>query len=311
MKIFNKIEMLSHSEQKTAVALGTFDGLHVGHKKVIEHLLEVCKEKNLRSVVYTFSNHPREYTNKDKLPNRILTLKEKIIHFEELGIDELVLIEFDDQQMNMSAHDFIETLLLKQLNMEHLIVGFNFHFGKGAEGNVPFLKSYAQSHHFDLSVIEGVHLDGELVSSSRIRKLLKQGNIEKTNDLLGRLYTVSGQVIKGKQVGTKLGFPTANLSVSPNMTLLKSGVYVTQTQIGDNLYKSVTNVGFNPTFDQNEFNLETFVFDFSDNLYDSFIEVQFLHRLRDEIKYDSLDALKKQINMDVEDTNAYFKRLQE
>lgn len=307
MKIIKRMEDIAFEDQKTGVALGTFDGLHVGHQKVICKLVDVCQQEGLKSVVYTFSNHPREYTNKDHLPNRILTLDEKIDQFEKLGIDELVLVEFDRMQMEMEAHEFVINLLMERLNMQHLVVGFNFHFGRGAQGNVSFLKTYAEKYNFGLSVVEGVHMLGDLVSSTRIRKVLKEGNIELANTLLGRHHTVSGKVIKGKQVGSKLGFPTANLCVSPNMTLLRSGVYITRTHIFNKVYKSVTNVGFNPTFNQNEFNLETYIFDFSENLYHKYITVEFLHRLRDEIKYTTLEALKKQIDDDVQNAEQFFK----
>lgn len=308
MNVIRKIEDVFYEEQKTGVALGTFDGLHIGHQKVVSSLVKTCKEKNLKSIVYTFSNHPREFTNKDSLPNRILTLEEKIDFFETLGIDELVLVEFDDFQKNITAHDFIVDLLLEKLNMTHLVIGFNFRFGKGAEGDVSMLNQYAQKYKFKLSVIEGVYIEEDIVSSTRIREQLRLGHVENCKKLLGRNYTASGMVIKGKQVGAQLGFPTANILVSPNMTLLKSGVYITKTHIGIKTYKSVTNVGFNPTFNQNNFNLETYIFDFSENIYHKFITVEFIHRLRDEMKYSSLDGLKEQINKDVQEAKAYFKK---
>lgn len=309
MKIVRKIEEIQIEEQKTGVALGTFDGLHIGHQHVIKTLVEKCKKNNLRSVVYTFSNHPREFTKKDDLPNRILTLDEKIKHFEELGIDELILVEFDSYQMNIEAHDFIVDFLLKKLQMKFLVVGFNFRFGKGAEGDISVLKSYSEKYDFGMSIIEGVTIDDTVVSSTVIRKLLKQGDVEQTSKLLGRNYSVSGKVIKGKQIGSKLGFPTANLHVTPNMMLLKSGVYVSQTHVNGQVFRSVTNVGFNPTFNQNQFNLETFIFNFDEDIYHKYIVVDILKRIREEVKYTSLESLKKQIDEDVEYAKLYFDEL--
>jgi len=306
MKIIRKMEDIRFEDSKTGVALGTFDGLHIGHQHVIKTLIQECKKKNLKSVVYTFSNHPREFTNKDNLPNRILTLDEKISHFEELGVDELILIEFDSAQMNIEANDFIVDFLMNRLNMSHLVVGFNFCFGKGASGNIDILKDYSNRYQFGLTVVESINIDDMAVSSTLIRKLLSEGEMERTNLFLGRNYTVAGQVVKGKQVGSKLGFPTANLRVTPNMTLLKSGVYVSLTHIDGRVFKSVTNVGFNPTFNQNEFNLETYIFDFSEDIYHKYIVVEILHRIRDEIKYTTLEALKEQIDKDVEYTKEFF-----
>ncbi len=292
----------------SGVAIGTFDGLHVGHQQVIKALVDTCAQKTLRSVVYTFANHPREFTASDALPNRILTVDEKIDLFDGMGIDVLVMVEFDRDHMEIEAETFVSEILLKVLNTKYLAAGYNFHFGLGARGDTDLLTRMGAENGFEVAVVPPFELDGSPVSSSRIRELLKAGDIEAVNRLLGRHHTVSGQVVHGKKRGRVMGFPTANLAVSHNMTLICPGVYVTRTWIGKEHYKSVSNVGYNPTFSQTEFTLETFILDYHADLYHHYITVEFLHRLRGEIKFDSRETLMDQINLDVEATRQYFRQ---
>lgn len=308
MKVIRTLAELKETLQPlpSGVAIGTFDGLHIGHLQVINTLLEACRSRNLRSVVYTFTNHPREFTNKDAMPNRILTVDEKIDLFDSVGIDLLVMVEFDRDHMEIQAETFVEEILLGVLNTQYLAAGYNFHFGQGARGNTDLLTRMGTEKGFDVTIVPPFTLEGDVVSSSRIRELLQVGDIETVNRLLGRHHTVSGQVVHGKKRGRLLGFPTANLAVSHNMTLIRPGVYITRTWIGKAHYKSVSNVGYNPTFSQAEFTLETYILDYHDDLYHHYITVEFLHRLRDEIRFDSHEALMEQIARDVEDTRQYF-----
>lgn len=292
----------------SGVAIGTFDGLHIGHQQVIKALVDTCAEKNLRSVIYTFANHPREFTDKDALPNRILTVDEKIDLFDGMGIDLLIMVEFDRDHMEIEAETFVSEILLKVLNTKYLVAGYNFHFGLGARGDSELLSRMGEVNGFEVTVVPPFELDTVPVSSTRIRELLKDGDIEAVNRLLGRHHTVSGMVVHGKKRGTVLGFPTANLAVSHNMTLIRPGVYVTRTWIGKEHHKSVSNVGYNPTFSQTEFTLETFILDYHADLYHHYITVEFLHRMRDEFKFDSKEALMNQIAKDVQDARQYFKQ---
>lgn len=292
----------------SGVAIGTFDGLHIGHQQVIKALVSTCAQKDLRSVVYTFANHPREFTDIDALPNRILTVDEKIDLFDGMGIDVLVMVEFDRDHMEIEAESFVEDILVKLLGTRYLAAGYNFHFGLGARGDTALLKEMSSKSGFEVTVVPPFELDGIPVSSSRIRELLKLGDVEAVNRLLGRHHTVSGQVVHGKKRGTIMGFPTANLAVSHNMTLIRPGVYVTRTWIGKEHHKSVSNVGYNPTFSQTEFTLETFILDYHADLYHHYITVEFLHRLRDEVRFDSREGLMTQIEQDVQDARRYFKQ---
>lgn len=310
MKVIRSLTELRENQKPipSGVAIGTFDGLHIGHQQVIKALLDTCAEKNLRSVVYTFANHPREFTDVESLPNRILTVDEKIDLFDNMGIDLLVMVEFDTDHMEIKAEHFVNEILVKCLHTKYLAAGYNFHFGLGARGDTALLTRMGADNGFEVTIVPPFELDGVPVSSSRIRTLLKQGDIEGVNRLLGRHHTVSGQVVHGKKRGAAMGFPTANLAVSHNMTLIRPGVYITRTWIGKEHHKSVSNVGFNPTFIQREFTLETFILDYQADLYHHYITVEFLHRLRDEIKFDSKEALMDQIAQDVTDARAYFRQ---
>lgn len=190
--------------------------------------------------------------------------------------------------------------------MRNIVVGFDCRFGKNAEGNVSTLKELSQIHNFELNVILPVKLNNKTISSSLIRKYLSQGRIEKVNEYLGRNYSVYGYVIKGKQLGSKLGFPTANILANSNLCLPKPGVYITKTYIDDNLYYSTTNVGFNPTFNQKTYNIETYIIGFNDDIYGKEIKVVFYKRIRDELKFKNIRSLCKQIENDVIYTKQYF-----
>ncbi len=310
MKVIRTLKELKENLKPlpSGVAIGTFDGLHIGHQQVIKALVDTCAKQDLRSVVYTFANHPREFTVKESRPNRILTVDEKIDLLDGLGIDVLIMVEFDRDHMEIEAETFVKEILIKVLNTKYLAAGYNFHFGLGARGDVDLLTALGKTYDFTVTVVPPFELDGCPVSSTRIRELLKKGDIEAVNRLLGRHHTVSGVVVHGKKRGTVMGFPTANLAVSHNMTLIRPGVYVTRTWIGKSHYKSVSNVGYNPTFSQTEFTLETFILDYHEDLYHHYITVEFLHRLRGEIRFESKETLIEQIGRDVQDARLYFKQ---
>lgn len=305
MIIVDSIEGFHEVEGSIGLSMGTFDGLHIGHQKLIENLTIYCKEEGYRSVVYTYSNHPREYTLGTKVP-RIITLEDKISLFDELGVDVLVLLKFDAVQRDMSPEHFMKELLFDPLDIRYLTVGFDFHFGKRAGGNVDMLKTYTQDKNVVLDIVSPIARYDEKVSSTRIRNLLFKGDIERVNELLGRLYSFTGEVVHGKHVGRLLGFPTANLQVDETMNLIKSGVYISKVKVGKVHYPAVTNIGFNPTFDQKELNVESYILDFNEDLYGRKIKVEFVKRLRDELKFESKDALIEQMHRDVESAHTFF-----
>lgn len=304
LKIYRQLEDYPQSDRKTGIALGTFDGLHMGHRELIKTLVDHCKSRGLTSVLYTFSNHPREVVDSEKSSSRILTLSDKMSALAELGVDEVVIVNFDDYHRHIRAIDFIQSILIQRLKAALIVVGYNFRFGRHAEGDISLLAQFEED--FELVVLEPVFHGNELVSSSHIRSLLSNGYVENAAALLGKPYRVQGTIVTGKQVGKKLGFPTANLHITEDMTHLKPGVYITRTHLEHQVFESLTNVGFNPTFDQKSFNIETYILDFDANVYGHFIAVDFLKRIRDEMKFEKLEDLIAQIESDVTMARSYF-----
>lgn len=303
MRIIRSLD--SFKLDDSVVALGTFDGVHIAHKEVIQNVVETAKTKGLLSVVYTFSNHPKELSAVET-PKRLITPDKKIEIIEALGVDILIIVPFDEYQLNIDADYFLEEIILNQINAKHIIVGYDFRFGKNAKGCVNMLQEYQSSHHFALDVIEPIRHKGLIVSSTRIRENLLNGDVESANELLGRKYDIRGKVIHGKHMGRKLGFPTINLETSYEMSVLKPGVYITETLIDGDIFPSVTNVGFNPTFNQQDFNIETYILDFDSDLYDKVLDVLFIRFISPEVKFESLEALVEKIGHDVKVAKDYF-----
>ncbi|MCH4890913.1 bifunctional riboflavin kinase/FAD synthetase [Acidaminobacter sp. JC074] len=291
--------------EPSVVALGTFDGVHIAHKKVIEKVVKTAKEKGLQSVVYTFSNHPKELSDVET-PKRLITPEQKISIIKKLGVDILIMVPFDETQLNMQAEVFLVDIVLKNINAKHIIVGYDYRFGKNAKGCVNMLKQYQAEYGYELEIIDPIRKDGILISSTLIRQHLLSGQVASANELLGRKYDIRGKVIHGKHMGRKLGFPTVNLKTDYEMSVLRPGVYMTETIIDKKVYPSVTNVGFNPTFNQTDFNIETYILDFDGDLYGETLDVLFIRFIRKEIRFDSLDALIEKIESDVQLTREFF-----
>jgi len=306
MRIFHSIDDTFLSLQPSALALGTFDGVHIAHKEVIESVVNVAKKAGLLSVVYTFSNHPKEMNDSVETPKKLITPEKKIEIIKNLGVDVLIIVPFDERQLNIEAETFLQSIIVDKINAKHIIVGYDFRFGQNAKGCVNMLSDHQEIYDYTLDIIKPIRHDGVIVSSTIIRNYLLNGQVEEANTLLGRKYDLKGKIIKGKQVGKTLGFPTINLETTYDMSILKPGVYITETLLDDKIYPSVTNVGFNPTFNQQNFNVETFILDFDQDLYDETVHILFTRFIRPEIKFDSLADLIKRIDEDVEITKEYF-----
>lgn len=312
MEIFFEMEAIDVEDNPTAVALGTFDGLHIGHTEVLQTMKAASKKLGLKSFVYTFSNHPREILTPQNVPSKIMDIDEKVQIFTRIDVDFLALIKFDENQIRIEPEDFIKDILIGRLNMKHLTVGYDYRFGKKARGDVKMLLDFAPIYGYTYDIVEPVLKDGVRVSSTLIRELLAEGDIESANHYLGRHHFVKGTVVRGKgKGGSELGFPTANLRIRENVSTLKPGVYVTQTFLNGKFHQSVTNIGNNPTFNETGIHIETYIFDVDSTLYDETIEVHFLKRLRDEVKFDSFEALKEAMKQDVIQAKSYFSTLQE
>ena len=246
----------------SAVALGNFDGVHLGHQELIKNMVNTAREKNLNAVVFTFSNHPRNLLPKAKKVKNILYKDEKAQIIESLGVDYMVSVEFTKQIMNMEPQDFIDELLIDKLNMKEAFCGFNYRFGHRAAGNPDFLRQAGKAYGFNVTEIEPFSINGNVVSSSMIRTLIAGGRVEDCKTYMGRNYAIGGEVVVGNRLGRTLGFPTSNLVIDPDMVTPPNGVYVTYCTYNGVRYPSVTNVGVKPTIGHYKKNVETHIFNF-------------------------------------------------
>jgi len=308
MKTITDLRAIDQLSRPAAIALGTFDGMHIGHQGVVRAMVDHSRRHNLISIVYTFSNHPKSYPDADRGPKRLLTPKQKEKILEDLGVDILIQVPFDEDQLSIKADVFLKDILLGKLNVKHISVGYDFRFGHKAQGNVEYLNAHKDLG-YTLEIIEPITIKDKPVSSTLIRQALINGEVLKANRLLGHPYRVEGHVEHGKKMGRQLGFPTANLKTDYEMSVLKPGVYISQAKWQGQVYNSVTNVGFNPTFDQEHFTIETYILDFDEDIYDDHLEVIFLYYLRPEIKFSGLDDLIDKIGQDVDEARAYFEKL--
>ncbi len=305
MKIYRgQFENVQQQKENRGVALGNFDGIHKGHRALINSLVEKCRASNLKSCVYTFENHPNNVIFKDKKTPVIMTEKEKINTLELFSVDELFLEYFDEEYANTSPEAFIEKILIKKLNAKLIVVGFDYTYGKFGMGNVESLKKAQGKYGFELIVIPPVTEtdDGEsvVVASTVLREFITDGRMESFSRMAGYNYKLSGVVERGRGVGKKLGFPTANIFPEKGIVLPAFGVYATKTRLNGKIYRSVTNVGNNPTFDDvKNVTIETNLIGFEEELYGQYIEVEFIKKLRGEVAFSSPEELISRIKVDV------------
>lgn len=291
-------------EEPTVMTFGKFDGIHRGHKMLLDTLLNKKKD-DYKAVVFTFDIPPRKEVSNDE--GAVLTTNEEKLHiFENLGIDYVVECPFTAEIRNMEAVDFIK-MIVDKLHVKFMVVGTDFHFGHNRTGDYKLLMEYAEVFGYEVQVVEKMQCDGRDISSTFVREEIKAGNIEKANELLGVPYFIQGIVEHGNQIGRTIGFPTINLIPEEEKLLPPFGVYVTKVFIGGEEYCGVTNVGRKPTIEgDNPVGVETNVLDFSDDVYNSTVEVEFLHGIRGETKFESIDALKAQLQQDIKIARIYF-----
>lgn len=282
------------------VTIGTFDGVHLGHQEIIHQLAAGARQAGLPAVAVTFYPHPAVVLGKRSEPYYLTTPDERAGLLNAHGADIVITIPFTPEVAKTSARDFI-ALLVAHLNMSHLLIGPDFALGRDREGNAARLTELGKEFGYTVEIIPPVELDGQPVSSSRVRAALARGDIQEAARLLGRPYHVSGQVVPGDGRGQSIGIPTANLSLWPDRAIPKSGVYVTHAHVNGRAYGSVTNVGVRPTFntDSPSPRVETHIFDFNETIYGQDIQVEFLERLRDEIRFPDVRSLVSQIQTDI------------
>ncbi len=287
-------------QSKTAVALGMFDGVHLGHREVIQATLDYAHSHNIKTAVITLANHPRQLT-RGGAPKLITNLDTRLAIFEELGIDYALILEFNETLMNTSAQDYLKRYLMEILNVEFISTGYDHHFGKNRSGTPLMLQSWALEHKVQLKIIDAHKFNNEIVSSSMIRELITQGKVDQANKILGYQFMIISKVIEGDRRGVKLGFPTANLKLPEDMVIPAKGVYCGQVIVHKQTYQCVMNIGTRPSFtDSDEVIIEAHILNFNADIYGETITLKLNRKLRDEIKFNSAEDLIKQIKKDIE-----------
>ena len=308
MKQFNTLDEIKNIKE-TVVALGNFDGVHRGHQELIKRTVKSAKMAGLKSAVFTFANHPKNVLAGKPVIKNILYPEDKASIIQSMGVDYLFSLEFNEIVQHLSAEEFIEKLLVGAFRMREAYCGFNYRFGYKAEGSPETLMKTGLKDGFGIHVLEPFKIDGNLVSSSFIRNLIAEGRVGECKKYMGRNYSVGGEVVVGNKIGRTIGFPTSNILIDETMVTPEHGVYVTYCNYNGVCYQGVTNVGIKPTIGDNKKNIETHIFNFSKELYGKEIRVEFLERIRPEIKFNSVDELAKQIDMDCAEAERYHKQI--
>lgn len=281
----------------TAIALGNFDGIHIGHQNLIKTMISRAEDLGLKSSVLLFKNHTRRIINKDA-PHKITSIEQKMKIIESLGVEIIYILDFNEDLMKLTPEDFIKKILIEKTNSKLIVVGFDYRFGYKASGDANYLIKLSEELDFKVNVLGPVKDKGVIISSSNIRHLIRAGEVEKVKQILGREYSIIGQVIKGANRGHILGFPTANIKAE-DYVMPKTGVYKTITIVDNKEYISATNIGYNPTFENKELKFENHILDFGQNIYGKNIEVKFIAFIRDDIRFDNKEQLIEQMKMDI------------
>lgn len=298
LKLFHSINDF-HSTKKTILTLGTFDGVHIGHKKILERINQNTENGKYESLVLTFFPHPRMVLQEKSEIKLLNTISEKSKLLEETGIENLVIHPFNESFSRLTAEEFVHSILVDQFHIQKIIIGHDHRFGRNRTANIDDLIAFGAEYGFEVEQISAQEIQDVSVSSTKIRKALNEGNMDLANDYLGYAYFLSGEVVKGKQLGRTIGFPTANIQIEEDYKLIpKNGVYAVKAIIGQKEVFGMMNIGFNPTVNGEKQTIEVNLFDFDADIYGEKIEVSLLHYLRDEQKFGSVDLLKAQLNQD-------------
>ncbi|WP_116771762.1 bifunctional riboflavin kinase/FAD synthetase [Maribacter litoralis] len=296
-------------EHPTVMTIGTFDGVHIGHLKILNKIINHAKSTELKSSVLTFFPHPRMVLQKDANIKLLNTIEEKINILERLGLDVLIIHPFTKEFSRLTATEFVRDILVNTLNTKKVIIGYDHRFGRNRTANINDLVTFGNTYDFSVDEIPAQEIDDVSVSSTKIRKALEDGDIETANNYLGYDYMLTGAIIKGKGIGKQLGYPTANLSIAEDYKLIpKNGAYVVNSVINGNMVYGMMNIGFNPTVNGTKKSIEVNFFNFDADLYNLKIQVNILVRLRDEHKFESIDALKTQLAKDKVKSLHYINR---
>lgn len=295
MKTFHGLHHFN-TNNKTIITIGTFDGVHIGHQKVIKKLLKFATKKGRPSVLLSFFPHPRMVLQKESGIKLLNTIQEREELLAKTGLENLVILPFNREFSRLTALEFVRNILVNTLNASRLLIGYDHQFGKNREGNFEQLTEYGHTYGFKVDKIAALDIDSISISSTKIRKALETGNIQTANTYLGYEYMLTGTVVEGNNLGEKIGYPTANLHIQEDYKLIpKTGAYVSKAYLNEQWVYGMTNIGYRPTLNGKHQTIETHFFDFNDDLYGRKIRIHLLGYLRDERKFDSVAHLKKQL----------------
>lgn len=300
MKVYNNFDDYIKTPN-TIVTIGTFDGVHLGHQAILKDMVRTAKEIGGETVVITFYPHPRQVLNIDSSNLRFInTQEEKLRHLEEIGIDNVIIVNFTKEFSRISSETFISDFIVKNIAPVKLVIGYDHHFGKNRMGDFSLLYDMKKKYGFDLQRVAAQDVENIAVSSTKIRHSLKQGDIEHANVLLGYMFSYIGTVVSGNMIGREIGYRTANLSIDKVYRLIETpGVYATYVDYDGKVYKSMTYIGKKPTVNNDDTeSIEVHIFDFNEDIYDKAIKVRFVSKIRDERKFENLEALRKQLELD-------------
>jgi riboflavin kinase/FMN adenylyltransferase len=290
------------------ITIGTFDGVHIGHRKIIQRLIKTAKDKNLEPTLFTLFPHPRMVLQKDSNIKLINTLEEKTKILNQLGVKNVIVKEFTTDFSKLSAEAFVKTILVNALNVKHIIIGYDHHFGRNREANIKDLKAFGAIYDFEVEEISAQDINDVAVSSTKIRTALDEGDIATANSYLGSPFLITGTVIKGKGLGRTIQFPTANLYIKEDYKLIpKQGVYTVKTEYNSKTVFGMMNIGTNPTVKGTEQSIEIHFFDLNESLYNKELKIELLQRQRDEHKFGSIEALKEQLKTDKQQALDFIK----
>lgn len=317
MEIIKGIENLKRPFRKPVVTLGNFDGVHLGHQQIFKRVNEEASKIDGEGVVITFEPHPLKVLAPKKFLPLLTPFRKKMLLIEKSGIDNVLCINFSLVFSELSPSDFIQDILVEKVKVKKVIVGYNYHFGKGQKGDVQTLKEAGKTFHFEVDIVDALKVGQKIVSSSTIRGLIQNGEVEEASKLLGRDYPIIGNVVKGAKRGQTLGFPTANLEISDEL-YPKAGVYAVEVEWRKQRFHGLANVGWNPTFLPEQtvkgtpISLEVYILNFNQDIYGEEIQVDFKRRIRDEVRFDSPSQLIYQIQKDIEwaQQHVFFKQEQ-
>jgi riboflavin kinase / FMN adenylyltransferase len=306
MKVYQGIESWNCGVTgRTVASLGNFDGVHLGHRAILQRVTATSTAESLPSVTLTFDPIPRKVLHPETAPLLIQTMPQRLRSLGDLDIDHTIVIVFDRKFSQKTPLEFVSEILVRCLRIRHFVVGQNFAFGHQKRGNIELLRQLGRQHDFDVEEVPQVEVDGNRVSSTLIRDLVLAGKVEDANRYLGHTFRLAGKVVPGEKLGGKIGIPTANLKVE-NELLPAKGVYVSKVIVGSHSYRAVTNVGIRPTVGGQKLTVESHLLDFSQDLYGQEVEFEFLQKLRQEMRFDGIEQLKTQIKKDVERAKEYF-----